>query len=75
MNRTTRNKISELTVNLESISSQLETFAEFEREKFDKLSDEAAEGEAGQAIEAAADALEAAVAQLANAIDDLTGIE
>lgn len=71
MNAARRKTLADLAERLSAIRSELETVAEAEREAFDNLPEGLQQGEKGERMSEAADALDSVVADLETAGDAL----
>lgn len=74
MNATQRKQIEEIISKLQECQSQLDDLANEEREKFDNMPAGLQESEAGQAMDEAANALEAARDNVDAGINDLENL-
>jgi hypothetical protein len=75
-------RLDELVGEFEGLTAELEALKDAEREKFDNMPEGLQQGDRGQSIEAAADALESAYgnleeinSQLGDCVSTLAGIE
>lgn len=74
MNAAGRKLIAKWASELDTIKTAIEDLASEEREKFDNLSEGLQQADRGQAIEAAADALEGAQSTAEEICDDLDAL-
>ena len=71
MNKQQREQLNALYSEVESIKDKLKAVASDEREKYDNLNEGLQASERGQAMEAAADALDSAVSDLENVLGNI----
>lgn len=75
MNKDRRKRISEIQATLDAAKADLESVASEERDAFENMPENMQQGDKGQAMEQAADALEEAVSELDSIIENLGAIE